>query len=133
MCAQESRGKALPDKPTILAEAHKNLFGIKWNVWKDPEREWYSRVDMPANEFERAAGEVGEVAYRGYESMEHCIENWLWHLNDSRYYRPARTIGHREWVRQIAETWAEGNPRHAAEVVQLYDHYIEVSYKRGDE
>ena len=109
------------NQPSGLALRDNNIFGIRWIRESDEGR--YPSVEMEANPFDKGQGET-RVKYRRYESLEHCIENWLWHIHNSSYHAGAKIEAHRTWTQELGKTWQLGNDDHPRTVGTLYDQYL---------
>lgn len=121
-------------EPTLLAVNYFNIAGIKWI--EGDEAKGYFKVEFGPNAFERAQGQTGFTAYRGYDSTEHAVQNILWHFRSSDLYRRPlsafnQTHDYRNWLHDIGMIWDQTNPHHADELVKRYDRWIEILAKEG--
>jgi hypothetical protein len=112
------------NQPNALALHHNNIFGIKW-IPRDEGV--YGYVETGPNPYETERG-VDRVRYRVYDSLEHCVENWLWHVNFSKHHKSAKVEAYRTWAFELGHSWQRGNPSHASEVRSLYNQYLETEF-----
>ena len=119
-CAYIESKAVEEDRPTHLAATNHNLFGITWN--DGDEGKGYYKIVYPGNEFDATIG-INERAYRGYQSFEHCIENWKWHRDHSDHFKAIKESVYGQWARRLQEMWQEGNIS-AGDLVELIYNYI---------
>ena len=113
VCEQESRVNE--DDVSTLALVCNNLFGIK-----AVPGDGYTVVLLPPNEFESDPQE-----YRCYDSMGESILNFMWHMDKSRHYRPAKIRGWEFRLRESMGIWCNNNADHSRDVVRKYRKWVE--------
>jgi hypothetical protein len=119
-CAHiESKAHAPFDEPTQLAAGYHNIFGVHW--LEGDAAKGYGKVTYPANKFEPQGA---MVSYRTYESLEHAIQNWIWHRDQSVNFRPIQDRAFAEWARELQTVWQKGNDKAPGEVEALYWQYL---------
>lgn len=118
--------------PTALALYYWNIFGVHWLA--GDERQGYSKVSMPANEFEPKGTWID---YRTYPGLDECILNLIWHRDESSLYAdlkehalqaledglPADVV-YSTWLQLFYARWAEGNSHAVEDIRPLFWGYL---------
>lgn len=110
-----------------LAMVALNLYGIIHSIDDqvaasfDVDR--YPAIRFGGNDHDLSVG-INTRFYRVYDSIEHCLRNWHWHLTGSSHYRhlwPVWQDGRdEEYIRGMRHVWANGNREDPPSVVSLY-------------
>lgn len=110
-----------------LAMCAKNLYGITHSQ-NEYDCDHYPAIRFEGNAHDRSVG-INTRFYRVYDDIDHCLKNWLWHLQKSAHYRhlwPLWQEGRdEEYIRAMRWIWANGNGEDPPAVVSLYRDWLE--------